>query len=106
MRIDIRKVAKPKNISDESMEEIETESENESLKLFNSFFFKDLKLISDNMKRNEPLGKVLSEYLDIVPCPSKTDIRKDKALLQNLLSPKKLAFARWPGKGDHPLVLG
>ncbi|WP_038539685.1 hypothetical protein [endosymbiont of Acanthamoeba sp. UWC8] len=106
VRIDIRKIAKPKNIQDNSIEEIETESENESLKLFNSFFFKDLKSISDDMKRNEPLGEVLLEYLNIVPCPPKADIRKDKTLLQTLLSPNNLAVARWPGKGDHPLVLG
>ena len=109
VRIDSHKVVKPKpklskeNLIEEIEQEIEVEST--SLNLFNSFYFKDLKLISDTIKGNKPIGKALSEYLNLIPSIPRADIRAENKLVQTLLSPHNLAPARWPGNGDHPLVL-
>ncbi|MBA8666883.1 hypothetical protein H1Q59_03125 [Holosporaceae bacterium 'Namur'] len=107
VRIDSRMVTKPKPkvIEMNSTEKPEYEAGTEPLKLFNSFYFKDLKLISDTIKEDKRIGEALSEYLNITPYPPKADVRKDKELMQTLLSPNSLAPARWPGNGNYPLVL-
>jgi len=71
--------------------------------LFNSFYLKDLERVTDSLQDNR-LGNGLSTYLLGVPESQRIDVRKDSNII-DFISPTLLSPARWPAKGDHPLVL-
>ncbi|MCC8372336.1 MAG: AAA domain-containing protein [Rickettsia endosymbiont of Pseudomimeciton antennatum] len=68
----------------------------------NSFYLNDLAKAS-TLIQNEKAPTNLLQYLG-VNVPKHQNIL-DKTVLQNILSPKNIPSARWPGLGRHPLVL-
>lgn len=76
----------------------------------NSFYLNDLAkastLVADTLAQNQDTSSAstnLLQYLGVND-PKCQDIL-DKTVLQNILSPKNIPSARWPGLGRHPLVL-
>lgn len=78
--------------------------------LLNSFYLNDLAkastLIANTLAQNQDTSSAstnLLQYLGV------NDLKRqnilDKTVLQNILSPKNIPSARWPGLGRHPLVL-
>jgi AAA domain len=76
----------------------------------NSFYLNDLAkastLIANTLTQNQDTSSAstnLLQYLGV------NDLKRqnilDKTVLQNILSPKNIPSARWPGLGRHPLVL-
>ncbi len=71
--------------------------------LLNSFYLDDLAKAS-TLIQNQNTPTNLLQYLG-VNVPLKHYNILDEAVLQNILSPKNIPSARWPGSGRHPLVL-
>ncbi|MDD2780962.1 AAA domain-containing protein [Sulfuricurvum sp.] len=72
--------------------------------LLNSFYLNDLQRAKQTIETGK-CGKALSQYLGILKPESTHDILKDKIYIEKALEPIKTPLARWPGKGNHSLVL-
>ena len=72
--------------------------------LLNSFFIDDLIKVKKAL-RDHKIGKALSLYMGIIQPKQHEDIKNDKKLLAQILSPQQIPLTRWPGKGKYPLYL-
>jgi hypothetical protein len=73
--------------------------------ILNSFFYKDLSLIESKISDKNKISESLKEYLSDFSENKRIDLISDKKYTKEILSPKNLAAAKWPNKGNHSLAL-
>ncbi|MBP2293237.1 DEAD/DEAH box helicase [Azospirillum rugosum] len=79
------------------------DSEKEPVDIINSFFLRDLHRIRTAVQAGG-CGPMLETYLGNRPPPHRCDVLADKALLEDLLAPRRLPLARWPAPKPAKLV--
>jgi ABC-type nitrate/sulfonate/bicarbonate transport system ATPase subunit len=72
--------------------------------LLNSFFLADLAAARELLARGDAPPN-LRRYLGVDLPESRADLLRDRAVLEQAVSPGLTPLARWPGPGRHPLVL-
>ena len=75
-----------------------------ALPQLNSPFLEDLQLSKAAIASNTA-GKALTQYLGVDQPEQHYDVLQNKQLLETTLQPHNTPPARWPGKGQQPLVL-
>jgi superfamily I DNA and/or RNA helicase len=74
--------------------------------ILNSFYIKDLQIVSDYLKTNKKkTTKSISEYLNDQEAIDKKDLRNDRLSLKKYSAPKYLKTSRWPTSAKYPLSL-
>ena len=72
--------------------------------LMNSFFLGDLARAAQ-LVRTHGAGPALRGYLGSEAPEDVADLSNDRRAVEELVAPSCSATARWPGPGDHPLVM-
>ncbi|MEW6303787.1 MAG: AAA domain-containing protein [Verrucomicrobiota bacterium] len=72
--------------------------------LLNSFFLKDLARAQELFASGKA-PENLKRYLGLATPPKRHDLLRDRAALEQAVSPAKSPLSRWPGPGRHPLAL-
>jgi hypothetical protein len=72
--------------------------------LLNSFYLNDLDTAQIAIDENTASENLL-KYLGIKIPSERHDILYDNKVLENIIAPKYIPPSRWPGAGNHPLIL-
>ncbi|WP_425362110.1 DEAD/DEAH box helicase [Candidatus Tisiphia endosymbiont of Mystacides longicornis] len=109
---ELRKKGDPESSKKDDPESSEKDGPTKTV-LLKSFYLNDLAkastLIANTLAQNQDTSSASSASTNLLQYLGVNDLKRqnilDKTVLQNILSPKNIPSARWPGLGRHPLVL-